>query len=146
MMKFGSHSYIFTERWTDDCLPILDTVKGLGLDCFDIAVGDDVPFNAHKTRQRAEELGLELMISPGGAWPLECDLSSEEAGERQAGLRWHQKQVDLAHELCATAYSGSLYGHTGVVRRHPTSQRNMSASRRVYINWQSTGSARGWRW
>ena len=31
-MKFGSHSYIFSERWSDDSLPILDTARELGLD------------------------------------------------------------------------------------------------------------------
>lgn len=39
-MKFGTHIYIFTERWTDDSLSILDTTRELGLDCLEIAVGD----------------------------------------------------------------------------------------------------------
>lgn len=118
-MKFGSHSYIFTERWSDERVDVLEVVKALGLDCFDIAVGDDVPFTPALTRRKAEALGLDLAISPGGMWPLECDLSSADAAERAAGLAWHKKQVDLAAELGAVAYSGSLYGHTGVVRRHP---------------------------
>ena len=118
-MKFGSHSYIFTDRWSDDSVDILETVKELGLDCLDIAVGDDVPFTPALTRRKAEALDLELAISPGGAWPLACDLSSPDAAERKAGLAWHMKQVDLAADLGARAYTGSLYGHTGVVRRHP---------------------------
>jgi len=118
-MKFGSHSYIFTERWSDERVDILEEVKALGLDCFDIAVGDDVPFSPALTRRKAGSLGLDLAISPGGLWPLECDLSSADPAERKAGLAWHKKQVDLAGELGAVAYSGSLYGHTGVVRPHP---------------------------
>jgi D-psicose/D-tagatose/L-ribulose 3-epimerase len=118
-MRFGAHSYIFTDQWTDDSLPILDTVKNLGLQSFEIGIGDDVIFTPGLTRQKAEPLGLELVVSPGGLWPLECDLSSESADQRKAGLDWHKKQVDLAHELGATAYCGSLYGHTGVVKRHP---------------------------
>lgn len=118
-MKFGSHSYIFTDSWSDNSLPYLDQAKALGLDCIDIAVGDDVIFTPTLTRRRAQSLGIDLAISPGGHWPLECDLSSEEASHRYAALAWHKKQVDLAAELGASAYSGSLYGHTGVVRRHP---------------------------
>ena len=118
-MKFGSHSYIFTDSWSDDSMEILDQIKALGLDCIDIAVGDDVIFTPSLTRRRAQSLGIELAISPGGYWPLECDLSSEDAAHRHAGLAWHKKQIDLAAELGARAYSGSLYGHTGVVRRHP---------------------------
>src|SRR5271157_2359646 len=120
-MKFGAHSYIFAERWSDESLDILDVAKELGLDCFEIGVGDDVPFTPELTGQRASELGLTLTISPGGLWPLECDLSSEEPAEREAGLAWHEKQVDLAHDMGAVAYCGSLYGHTGVVKRHPGS-------------------------
>jgi D-psicose/D-tagatose/L-ribulose 3-epimerase len=116
-MKFGAHTYVFTDRWSDDCLHLLDSAKQLGLDCIEIGVGDDVPFSPALTRRRAEELGLDLAVSPGGLWPLECDLSSDEDSEREAGLAWHKRQVDLAAELGAVAYCGSIYGHTGVVKR-----------------------------
>ena len=118
-MKFGSHSYIFTDRWSDDSLGVLDVARKLGLDCLEIGVGDDVVFSPAKTRRSAEKLGLDLAVSPGGLWPLECDLSSSNAQERRAGLAWHKKQVDLANELGAVAYCGSIYGHTGVVKPHP---------------------------
>ena len=118
-MKFGAHSYLFAERWSDDCLPVLDLACELGLDYFEIGVGDDVPFSAALTGQRARELGLQLAISPGGAWPMECDLSSESPADRAAGLAWHKKQVDFANAMGAIAYAGSLYGHTGVVHKHP---------------------------
>ncbi|HUT26281.1 MAG TPA: sugar phosphate isomerase/epimerase family protein [Sumerlaeia bacterium] len=116
-MKFGAHTYVFTDRWSDDCLRLLDLAKQLGLDCIEIGVGDDVPFSPALTRRRAGELGLDLAVSPGGLWPLECDLSSDEDSEREAGLAWHKRQVDLAAELGAVAYCGSIYGHTGVVKR-----------------------------
>ena len=118
-MKFGAHSYIFTERWSNGSLPVLNWARDLGLDYFEIGVGDDVPFNPATTRQRAHELGLELVISPGGLWPMECDLSSESPAERAAGLAWHKKYIDLANEMGAVAYAGALYGHAGVVQRHP---------------------------
>ena len=123
-MKYGVHSYVFTDRWADDKLDILDTVKELGLDCFEIGVGDDVPFTAELTRRRAEILGLELLISPGGEWPIECDLSSDSPAGRKRGLAWHKKQVDLANKLGAVTYCGALYGHPGVVkrRRPPTDE------------------------
>lgn len=117
MIKLGAHSYIFTETWSDDALHILDLARGVGAAIFEVAVGDDVVFTPRLTRRRAESIGLELVIGPGGAWPLACDLSSEDPGERRQGLAWHRRQVDLAAELGATAYSGALYGHPGVVKR-----------------------------
>jgi D-psicose/D-tagatose/L-ribulose 3-epimerase len=118
-MKYGAHCYLFTDRWSDGQLGLLDAVKELGLDCFEIAVGDDVQFSARATRQRAEALGLELTISPGGQWPLDCDLSAGHPTMTARGLAWHKKQVDLAGELGATAYTGALYGHPGVLHYRP---------------------------
>jgi len=118
-MKFGAHCYIFTERWSDDSIDLLDTARELGLDCFEIGVGDDVIFNPRLTRQRAESLGMELLASPGGLWPRHYDLASADAEHRQLGLLWHKRQVDIAAELGATAYTGALYGHPGVLHYHP---------------------------
>jgi len=108
---------LFTDRWRDDALPILDTMKALGLDLAELSVGDDVIFTPHLTRRRAEALGLALVIGPGGTWPLSADLSADSAVERQEGLAWHCRQVELAAEVGAVAYAGALYGHPGVVKR-----------------------------
>lgn len=116
-MLYGAHSYIFTPVWNDDRLFLLDRAVGLGLHAVEIGVGDDVRFTPAYTRRWAEELGLKLTISPGGAWPLECDLSSPLPAERARGQEWHRRQIDLAAELGALAYCGALYGHPGVVRR-----------------------------
>ncbi|MCB0053488.1 MAG: hypothetical protein KDE24_28540, partial [Caldilinea sp.] len=116
-MQYGAHCYLFTDRWSDASLPILDEMKGLGLDLAELSVGDDVVFTPRLTRDRAAVLGLALVIGPGGAWPLACDLSADDAGERAQGLAWHCRQVDLAAEIGAVAYAGALYGHPGVVKR-----------------------------
>ena len=128
-MKYGAHSYVFTERWADDKLDLLDTVKELGLDCFEIGVGDDVPFTPELTRRRAVTLELELLISPGGKWPVACDISADCTQDRKRGLAWHKKQVDLANQLGAVAYCGALYGHPGVVkqRRPPADEYRRTA-------------------
>jgi D-psicose/D-tagatose/L-ribulose 3-epimerase len=116
-MILGVHAYLFTDRWADERLDILDTAAALGAGAVEIAVGDDVHFTPRLTRRRAESLGLHTYLGPGGLWPLECDLSSDDPEERAAGLAWHQRQVDLAGELGSVAYAGALYGHPGVVKR-----------------------------
>jgi D-psicose/D-tagatose/L-ribulose 3-epimerase len=116
-MKYGAHCYLFTERWSDSQLHLLDLARELGLSIFELSVGDDVPFDHRRTGQHAATLGLELIIGPGGAWPLECDLSADEPAHRARGLDWHRRQVDTAAELGAIAYAGAMYGHPGVVQR-----------------------------
>ena len=121
-MRYGAHCYIFTDRWSDQQLHLLDTARELGLDCFEIGVGDDVQFTPRLTRSHAESLGLELLISPGGRWPREHDLASASPTQRAQAIEWHKRQINLGTELGATAYTGALYGHPGVLSYHPTSQ------------------------
>ncbi len=116
-MKYGLHCYLFTDGWADDCLGILDTARSLGAECFEVVVGDDIQFTPRLTRQAAAKLGLTLTVGPGGLWPVECDISADEPADRAAGLAWHCKQIDLAAELGAVAYTGALYGHPGTVKR-----------------------------
>jgi D-psicose/D-tagatose/L-ribulose 3-epimerase len=116
-MKLGLHCYLFTERWSDDRLDVLDTARDLGAECFEVVVGDDIQFTPQLTRQRAEALGLTLTVGPGGLWPTECDISADEPADRAKGLAWHCQQIDLAGELGAAAYTGALYGHPGTVKR-----------------------------
>jgi D-psicose/D-tagatose/L-ribulose 3-epimerase len=116
-MKYGAHCYLFTSCWSDSDLHILDLAKELGLSVFELSVGDDVHFDFSRSGRHARSLGLELVVGPGGAWPLECDLSADDPAGRVRGLAWHCRQVDAAAELGAIAYAGALYGHPGVVKR-----------------------------
>jgi len=116
-MKYGAHCYLFTNRWSDEQLGLLDTARELGLDMFELSVGDDIVFDTGKTRERARALGLDLLIGPGGVWPLECDLSADDPADRARGLAWHKRQVDTAAAIGASAYAGAMYAHPGVVKR-----------------------------
>ncbi len=116
-MQYGAHCYLFTDRWADDQVYLLDQAAELGLDIFELSVGDDVHFSPTLTRDRAAQAGVTTLIGPGGAWPMHCDISADEADDRAAGLAWHQQQVDLAAEMGSVAYAGALYGHPGTVQR-----------------------------
>jgi len=116
-IRYGAHCYLFTDSWSDDRLHILNTAKATGLDVFEVVVGDDVTYTPRLIRQRAERLGLALTVSPGGLWPVNCDLSADDPADRARGLAWHQRQLDVAAELGAVAYTGALYGHPGTVQR-----------------------------
>ncbi len=116
-IQLGAHCYLFTDHWSNASLPILARLRDLGGEILEIAIGDDVHFSPAATRREAEKLDMQLIASPGGEWPLECDISSDDAEDRQRGLAWHQQQIQLAAELGAVAYTGALYGHTGVVHK-----------------------------
>lgn len=116
-MKFGAHIYIWTDRWSDDCLGLLERAKSLGLDFVELSCGGDVHFSAALTRQHAEDLGLKLTMSPGGVWPMDCDVGSQHPENRRKGMEWHHRALDLTAAVGAVAYCGAMYGHPGNVDR-----------------------------
>jgi D-psicose/D-tagatose/L-ribulose 3-epimerase len=117
--KYGAHQFLWVEHWIDDCLHILDEARELGLDSFEISLGDDIAFNPIPVRKRAEELGLELTVGPGNIWPMECDISSESIENQRLGMAWHHRIIKQAADLGAVAYNGATYGHPGHILRQP---------------------------
>src|SRR5512140_75430 len=117
LVKYGAHCYLFTRSWSDDDVRVLDLAREIGLDMLELSVGDDVVFDPRLTARRAASLGLDLVVGPGGLWPFDADLSSDDAADRARGLAWHKRQVDLTAELGAWGYAGCLYGHPAVVKR-----------------------------
>lgn len=118
--KFGAHQFLWTGRWTDESLPLLDHVRELGLELMEISLGDEIAFAPSPVREHAAKIGLELTVGPGNEWPMECDISSDDTVQRQLGLAWHRKILQRAAELGAAAYCGAIYGHPGrVLRRRP---------------------------
>ena len=119
-IKFGAHQFIWKSHWTDGDLHILDTVRSLGLGQFEVSLGDDVQFDRRRLREKAEMLGVELTVGPGNLWPMNCDISDDDAGHRELAMAWHRKAIEQAAELGAAAYCGALYGHPGRPRcRYP---------------------------
>jgi len=64
-MKFGIHSLLFSETFTERDLPLLEKAKEMGFDAVDIVPFDVDNFPASQVRQRAEDLGLEIIIEIG---------------------------------------------------------------------------------
>jgi len=119
-MKLGAHIYLWTERWSDAEVGLIDRARGLGLDLLELSVGLDVPFNAALTRRTAEAAGLGLLVGPGGAWPDGADLSDDLPENRRSALAFHKAIIDQTAELGAVAYAGALYGRPGKsLRRLP---------------------------
>jgi D-psicose/D-tagatose/L-ribulose 3-epimerase len=60
-MKFGIHSLLFSETFTERDLPLLDKAKAMGFDAVDIVPFDIDNFPAKLVRRRAADLGLDIM-------------------------------------------------------------------------------------
>lgn len=122
-MRFGAHIFLWVDRWADAHLGLFARARALGLQALEIALGDNVAFTPAAVRREAERCGMDVIVSPGALWPMDCDLSADEPADRARGLAWHGRMVDLAAESGAASYTGALYGHPGrVLRRRPPAE------------------------
>ncbi len=122
MMSYGAHVFLWHSRSSDDDLAqLLDRAAGLGLAFLEIPVGDDVCFDAAALGRRAQRNGVDLVLSPGGLWPAEADISLPSAEARRFGIDWHSRALDLCAECGAVAYTGAIYGHPGTLGDAPPS-------------------------
>ncbi len=112
-ITFGAHIFLWIEQWTDEKLYLFEHVKSLGLDCLEIAVGDDVEYNPKKILAESEKSGTKIVISPGGVWPSEADIAHPDKECRSFGLQWHKDWIRAGAEAGAHAYTGALYAHPG---------------------------------
>ena len=122
-MWFGAHAFLWEYRSADGGLALLDCAAELGLDALEIALGDDRDLPLARLGERARALNLRIVCSPGGVWPMECDIALDDPSAQRRGLEWHRRRIDEAAGAGAVAYTGALYGHPGhVERRKPTEE------------------------
>jgi D-psicose/D-tagatose/L-ribulose 3-epimerase len=98
-MKFGIHSLLFSETFTERDLPLLDKAKELGFDAVDIVPFDLDSFPASRVRKRAEDLVLEVIIEIG--MPAHANIIAPEPSIRAAGVDLSKRLIDASVEAGA---------------------------------------------
>jgi len=110
-MKFGIHSLLFSETFTERDLPLLEKAKEMGFDAVDIVPFDVDNFPASQVRKRAEDLGLEIIIEIG--MPAHANIISPDASIRAAGVDLSKRLIDVSVEAGATVFGGVNYAGWG---------------------------------
>ena len=110
-MKFGIHSLLFSETFTERDLPLLQKAKEMGFDAVDIVPFDVYKFPASQVRRRAEDLGLEIIIEIG--MPAHANIISPDAPIRAAGVDLSKRLIDVSVEAGATVFGGVNYAGWG---------------------------------
>lgn len=120
-IKYGAHIYLWTDSWSEDTLYLIERTAGLGLSSIEIAVGDEVKFNARSINKLAREFQTDIILSPGGVWPMHADISHDAVENRKAGLAWHKKWINNCESCGAIAYTGAIYSHPGRIEKRKPS-------------------------
>lgn len=110
-MKFAVNSLLFSGTMTEDDLPLVDTVAGLGFDTFEVTPVDPAVFPAARLRAAAADAGLTL--NANFAMPLEANPISPDPAVRAKAVNLGKRVVDLCLEAGVEIYCGANYAAWG---------------------------------
>ena len=123
-MKFGIHSLLFSETFTEKDLPLLDKAKAMGFDAMDIVPFDVDNFPAKRVRKRAEDLGLEIIIEIG--MPAHANIISPDPSIRAAGVDLSKRLIDVSVEAGARVFGGGQLRLLGLPHRSDANRGRMA--------------------
>jgi D-psicose/D-tagatose/L-ribulose 3-epimerase len=110
-MKLGIHAMAWTSHWSDESLPLIERVAGLGLDFIEIPLMDVDEVHPGPLRARLDAAGIGVVTST--VLSASTDITSADAATRAAGLEYLRRCVDVTFELGAPQLSGVIYGMHG---------------------------------
>ncbi len=115
-MRIGAHAQIWVAPFSGDTLDVIGHVRDLGFDAIDINVGElPPPFPPAELRRRLTATGLHASL--GAFLNAQRDITSEEAGVRQAGVKFLEGVARLCGEVGAKTFIGPM--HSELRRQRP---------------------------
>jgi D-psicose/D-tagatose/L-ribulose 3-epimerase len=114
-MKFGANTFIWRSPFsTQDDLDLIPKLKGMGFDLIEIAVEDPALIDLDVLEKTLVENDLGLVT--GGVYGPGRNISSLEAGEREAAKKYLRWMIDAAQKLRSEVVNGPLYSAVGKAR------------------------------
>ena len=107
MRPIGIDLSHWIEHWSQDLLPILERAKACGFDGAELAIIDPFNMNFHALRQ--ELVRLDMRVTCGAGLTPSADISSPDAGIRQAGMEKLKRCVEGCQLLGSNILGGVLY-------------------------------------
>lgn len=106
--KFGVHSLVFSDQWTDETAPaICRQATEIGFELIEVLMFDPATLNREATRRAIRDTGLGLRL--GMALGADVDISSEDAETARRGAEIVALALEIAADLGAPGVSGITY-------------------------------------
>ena len=110
-MKLGVNTFIWTESFTRDNLPLLPKIKAAGFDGIEVSLFDPKTFAAADIKRGLEDNGLECTIC--SVVGKDVNIISDDPAVRARARAHMQECVKAAAEVGAKIIAGPLYSPVG---------------------------------
>ncbi len=120
MFKFGVHSMIWTENFTEKDLPLIAKAKSLGFDVFNIRLPRPDSFPAKLVQEKAKEVGIEIVTTHG--LDRNNNLIDPDLKIRENGIETLKRLVDINVEIGSKILGGCVYAAWGYLTGKPRTE------------------------
>ena len=145
MVKFGVHLFLWTERFDNSTLYLIEKAKRMGFDGVEIPLMELEYIDVEKTRSELKKHDVEFLGSVG--LPKDKDITSDDEEIRRRGIEFLKKCVDVTAQLDGDAINGVIYIAWGKIVGRPRTEeewrRSVEALREVCRYAQSYGISLG---
>lgn len=120
MFKFGIDSLIWTEDFSDRDLWIISKAKELGFEVVDISISNTDTFPAQKVRDKASEVGIEVVTTIGLS--EDANPISPDSKKRKRGVETLKRAIDINVEIGSKIIGGLTYAAWGYLTGRPRTE------------------------
>lgn len=118
-MQFSAHCLIWTDKWSDNAVGLIDRVASMGFDAIEITMRDLAAIDALVVKRRLDDAGIKAICVTG--IPRNADLTSSDVDVRAEGIKILKATVEKAVNLGSDLVTGVTYAPwTKLVGRGPT--------------------------
>ncbi len=111
-MFFSVNTFMWTDCFTEQHLPLLARIKNWGADGVEIACSRLADLPVASIRAELDRLGLGCTLSASPPSPEQSPIHHD-PDARRAGVTWLRQAIEVAARLGATTLAGPLYAHVG---------------------------------
>ena len=120
MFKFGVSSLIWTEKFLEKDLGVIQKAKTLGFEAIDILILNPDTFPTKLVKKKAAETDIEIIISTG--LDEKTNLISPDPAVRQKGIQALKNIIDICIELGSSILAGTIYAAWGYITGEPRTE------------------------
>jgi len=120
MFKFGVHTMIWSEDFSEKDVSLVKKAKELGFEVIDIAIPHPEKFPTQQVKEMIKDVGIEVVTSR--ALDKKDNLIDPDPAIRKSGIESLKKQIDINVQIGAKMLGGVNYAAWGYLTGRPRTE------------------------
>jgi len=120
MFKFGIHTFIWSENFSEKDLPLIERAKSLGFEALDIGIMNTEGFPTNQVKEKVKEVGIDVVSTWPGA--KDANIMHTDPEIRKNGIECLKKLVDINAEIGSKVVAGEIFGAAGYLSGKPRTE------------------------